>query len=309
MEYHLFGGEQAVEENSFLPELVQERIRKNQGWMMIGQDEKEKIVTVGAFTLQEGTKNAVELAYLYTIPEERENGYAMGLLYTAENLFLQNGFSKIVCMPIGEREEILDFTHFLLLAGFEPVLLDGHICMYDRSRLLQRDTIKPYLDLKLKQYSHLSKNEMGYYARTLAEKLPGRFHEELLRECDEEKSVFAIENGEMMAAILLGKRREDRAELLNVYMDPNWKQKQQLLAMLVQVLREMEQEIREVNVVIDDDRVRNLFRYVLGEAETDLWVQRYEKELTGMNALEDEEQENKEQEEEEQIDEGHEDAM
>ena len=250
---------------------------------MTGVDENERILTVAAFQLREGEHATVEMSYLYTIPEAREEGYAMGLLYTAEDIFFKNGITKMICTPVGEREEILDLTHFLLLAGFKPVMLDGHVCIYDRKELLQRDVLQPFLRMVYKDYSHLGKNEMRYYARSLGAELPDRFREELLTDCDEEKSVFAIENGKLMAAILLDNSSQNRTDLLNVYVDPKWQQKQQLIAMLVQVLREIREDIGEINVLIDDDRVRKLFGYVLGDAKKDFWVQRYEKELTELN--------------------------
>ncbi len=47
--------------------------------------------------------------------------------------------------------------------------------------------------------------------------------------------------------------------------------------MLVQVVRELREDIKGIDIAIDDERVRKLLTYVLGEADKDYWVQRYEK--------------------------------
>lgn len=282
MKYRLLTGEQLGEVLTFLPEEIRENIRKGRGWLMVGEEEKkDRILTMAAFQLRAGEGGCVELAYIYTVPEAREEGYAQELLYESEKLLSKSGVKKIVCMLTGEREEIVDFTHFLLLSGFEPVILDGHICIYNRKELLESQVLKPFYAAAGKTYTNLDRGEMRYYAREQGKKLPRRFRDELLGNCDAKKSVFAIENGRLRGAILLGssEKEKGRAELLNVYVDPRWEQKQQILSMLVQVLRKLREDVKEIAIAIDDERVRKLLTYVLGEAEKDYWVQRYEKRI------------------------------
>lgn len=284
MNYHLLTGEQLGEELTFLPEGIRDNLKSGKGWLMVGQEETEddRILTLGAFQLRPGEQDSVELAYIYTVPEAREEGCAMGLIYEAEKILGESGVKKILCMPVGEREEIVDFTHFLLLAGFEPVILDGHICTYERKKLVESKALQPFYERNGKNYTHLERAEMRYYAREQGKSLPQRFREELMGECDTKKSVFAIENGRMKGAILLGapKKEKEREELLNVYVEPEWKQKQQILAMLAQVIRDMKEDTTGIDIAIDDERVRKLLTYVLGEAQKDYWVQRYEKVIT-----------------------------
>ncbi len=294
MKYRLLTGEQLGEVLTFLPEEIRENIRKGRGWLMVGQEEKDRIgrdekteteegriLTMAALQLRAGEGGCMELAYIYTLPETREEGYAMELLYEAEKILRKCGVKKILCMLTGKRQEILDFTHFLLLAGFEPVILDGHICIYNRKELLESQVLKPFYAAAGKTYTNLDRGEMRYYAREQGKKLPQRFRDELLGNCDAKKSVFAIENGRLRGAILLGssEKEKGRAELLNVYVDPRWEQKQQILSMLVQVLRKLREDVKEIAIAIDDERVRKLLTYVLGEAEKDYWVQRYEKRI------------------------------
>ena len=294
MKYRLLTGEQLGEVLTFLPEEIRENIRKGRGWLMVGQEEKDRIgrdekteteegriLTMAALQLRAGEGGCMELAYIYTLPEAREEGYAMELLYEAEKILTKCGVKKILCMLTGKRQEILDFTHFLLLAGFEPVILDGHICIYNRKELLESQVLKPFYAAAGKTYTNLDRGEMRYYAREQGKKLPQRFRDELLGNCDAKKSVFAIENGRLRGAILLGssEKEKGRAELLNVYVDPRWEQKQQILSMLVQVLRKLREDVKEIAIAIDDERVRKLLTYVLGEAEKDYWVQRYEKRI------------------------------
>lgn len=283
MNYRLLTGQQLGEVLTFLPEKVRENIRKGRGWLMVGEEENNnRILTMAAFQLSAEERGSFELAYIYTVPEAREEGYAMELLYEAEKILGESGVKKILCMLMGEREEIVDFTHFLLLAGFEPVILDGHICSYTRKKLLESKVLEPFYATKGKTYTHLDRGEMRYYAREQGEKLPQRFRDELLGDCDVKKSIFAIENGRLRGGVLLGtpEKEKGRAKLLNVYVDPEWKQKQQILAMLAQVVRGLREDIKGIDIAIDDERVRKLLAYVLGEAEKDYWVQRYEKRIT-----------------------------
>lgn len=295
MKYRLLIGEELGEELTFLPEKIRENIRKGRGWLIVGQEEEKdrigrdekteaeegRILTMAALQLRAGEGGCMELAYIYTLPEAREEGYAMELLYEAEKILRECGVKKILCMLTGKRQEILDFTHFLLLAGFEPVILDGHIYTYNRKELLESKALEPFCVTDGKAFSHLDWGQMRYYAREQGDKLPRRFREELLGDCNPKKSIFAIEKGRLRGAILMGtpKKEKDHAQLLNVYVDPGWKQKQQILAMLGQVVGELGEDTQGIAIAIDDERVRKLLTYVLGEAQEDYWVQRYEKRI------------------------------
>ena len=50
--------------------------------------------------------------------------------------------------------------------------------------------------------------------------------------------------------------------------------------MLVQVVEELGENTKGIAIAIDDERVRKLLTYVLGQAQEDYWVQRYEKNIT-----------------------------
>lgn len=282
MRYYFVDGASHSDDITFLPVVLQEAIKQGRGWLMVGEDEQKAIQTVGVFTLREDMAHTMELAYIYTVPEARVLGYAMGLLYTAENFFMKNGITHLVSSPFGKKEDIYDVTQFLFLAGFEPVMMDGHVYIYDRNKILQRDVLKPYMNSTQNKYIRLSQREINYYNRNMADQLPGLFRS-LLTECDENRSLFAVENDEIMAAILVGKDRREKVELLNIYVNPKWKGNKQLLTMLVQVLKEIKQDNCEIDILVDNEKLRKLLQYVLGEADTDLWVQHYIKELTELN--------------------------
>ncbi len=279
MEYHLIAGDSLGDVISFLPDSVQKNFSEGRGWLMIGQDEQGEILTVGAFQIKPEEPTIMELAYIFTMPDYREEGYALGLINAAGEIFAQNGITTISCLPMGEYEEIVEFTHFLLLCDFTPVLLDAHLYQYELSNLLKNKMLEPFFQTSSNHYRRLTRSEMKYYIDRTEQKLPQRFYKELLQDCDPEKSIFAIENGELMGAILLGERRNDRTELLNVYVNPDWKQKQQILIMLAQILKEIRKELNEIDIAIDDERVRSLLLHVLGNPVKDFWVQRYERAL------------------------------
>lgn len=281
IEYSLLAPGEVTQGLTFLPEDIVSNVRKNRGWVMVGQENSQgPVLTIAAF-LQMADKKSVELVYIFTRPEEREEGCALGLLEAAGRIFIQNGIERIVCMPIGPREQIRDFTHFLLLCDFVPLMQDGHIYTYNKQQLLSSGTLKPYLERSVKKYTSLSQGEMRYYARSMDKELPTGFRAELLRGADTEKSVFAIHNDRIYGGILLSisDTEKKRAELLNIYVNPRWEHPQEILCMLTQVIKEMSADNVGIDIAMDDDRVRRLFSYVLGEPQTDCWVQRYEKDI------------------------------
>lgn len=91
MNYHLLTGEQLGEELTFLPGEIRENIRNGRGWLMVGEEEKTdkigtdekteaeegRILTMAAFQLKPEERGCVELAYIYTVPEAREEGCAI----------------------------------------------------------------------------------------------------------------------------------------------------------------------------------------------------------------------------------------
>ncbi len=281
MNYQLLTGHQLAAELTFLPEDIQKNISASKAWAMIGTEEgRDDIITFGVFQKM-AEKGAIELSYIYTQPDDREEGCALGLLNAAGEIFLQNGIEKIVCMPMGTREELTEFTHFLLLCEFEAVLLDGHISVYDKGQLADSKTMAPYLAKIQKAYTHLSDREMRYYARTMDKQLPARFRAELMGDCDAKKSIFITKQDKIEAGILIGSadEKQDRDTLLDVYLNPAWSHKQEIMFMLASVIKDLSDDSEGVNITVDDENYRKLYTYIFGEPETDCWVQRYEKVL------------------------------
>ncbi len=281
MEYSLLPADEVTRELTFLPEDILGSIKKGRGWVVIGQeDSKGPIITIAAFR-QMAEKGAAQLVYIFTRPEDRGEGCALGLLEAAGRIFLQNKIEKIVCTPIGSREQILDFTQFLMLCDFEPLMLDGHIYTYSRQQLMASKTLKPYLEKSTKNYTHLTQGEMRYYAHTMDKELPATFYSFLLNDCNPERSIFVIHNNSICGAVLLSKNETNkkRDELLNIYINPKWEHSQEIIGMLAQVIKEMSADREGIDIVINYDKVRQLFEYVLGEPQVDCWVQRYEKDL------------------------------
>ena len=281
MNYSLLTPDEATQELDSLPEDILSSIKKGRGWVMIGQENSQgPVITIAAFK-QMTEKAAVELEYIFTRPEYREEGCALGLLEAAGQIFLQNKIEKIVCMPIGSKEQIIDFTQFLILSDFEPLMLDGHIYTYNRQQLMSSNTLKPFLEKSTKNYTHLSQGEIRYYARTMDKDLPAIFHSGLLNACDPEKSIFIIQNDSIYGAVLLSKNEtaKKRDELLNIYVNPKWEHPKDIIGMLAHVIKEMAADIVGIDIVVNHEKERQLFDYMLGEPQMDCWVQRYEKDL------------------------------
>lgn len=281
MNYQLLTGQDLASQLTFLPEDIQNNISASKAWVMIATEEgQDDIISFGVFQ-QMAEKGAVELSYIYTQPDDREEGCALGLLNAAGEIFLQNGIKKIVCMPMGEREELVEFSHFLLLCGFEAVLLDGHVSVYNKDQLLDSKTLQPYLDRTQKSYSHLSERDMRYYAKKMEDQLPGRFRRELMGDCDVKKSIFITRQDKIEAGILIGspEKKQNRDTLLDAYVNPAWSHKQEIMFMIASVIKDLSADNDGVNITLDDENYRKLYTYIFGNPRTDCWVQRYEKNL------------------------------
>lgn len=280
MQYRLWTAAQLPERIDFFPETVMERIRRHSGWVIAGINEKEEMVTFGVFLLSEQEPDVLELAWLYTIPEEREEGYAMGLLYYAEALFFRQGIRRFRCMLEGTREEILDASTVLELAEFDPLEQDWHVYSYDRKKLLESKPLQPFRNLPGKYFHHLDRAEIRYFSKEKKDNFSFRLKNGLFWNCDTEKSLFAVEKGQIVAAVLILQEDQKHLDVLNLYIFPEWKKKQQILVMLAQALEQLPECVSHVNLAVDEERLRVLYEYMFGVPETDYWVQRYEKELS-----------------------------
>lgn len=279
MNYRLLTADELSANLSFLDDEIKEKIDKHCGWLVIGQNDEKEIITVGAFVFDAVRKDTVELRYIYTKPEERENGWAMGMLYYAEKLFYNEGIRRFICCPTGMMDELMEFSGFLGMAGFEPVELDWHVYRYERGKLAGAKALQPYMEFDGKRFLKLSHSEIKYYLRSDDTKMPMRVRDNIMRDCDPDNSIFAVENGRIVAAVLA--RAENMAEtnILNVYIYPAWNKKQQILAMLALLVKKLPKSVNYLNLAIDSENVRALYNYAFGNPDADYWVQCYERAL------------------------------
>ena len=277
MEYTLLAGDDIGGNLDFLGEIVKDKLKSKEGWAIVGYNEAKEIKTIGVFVYNQAQPDALELSYIYTIPEERENGWAMELLYFARDTFRPLGFNRIICCPVGIEDDILDITIFLSLAGFEPADADMHMYRYSRSNLLGAKVMKPYFEFEGGNFAKLSRDEIRYYINSSDVRIPVRMRDNMLRNCNPQKSVFAIRENRIVGAVLLvDEANDNEISILNLYIDPSWSKKQNILAMLAQAIKAAPPTVEYINFAIENDNIMDLYRYVFGEPDEDDMIQCYQ---------------------------------
>lgn len=280
MDYKLLTGNELTVDLNFLDSDVRDKIKKHSGWVIIGQNDDKEIITIAAFVFDEVRRDTVELSYIYTRPDEREKGWAMGLIYYAQKLFAGDGIKRFICCPTGTMDELMDFSGFLGMAGFEPLELDWHVYHYNREKMLNNKALQPYMNVEESHFVKMSQNEIRYYMHADDMKLPMRMRDNIMRDCDPDNSLFAVENGKIVAAVLGRNDSNSEADILNIYIYPAWKKKQYILAMLAILIKRLPDSVKYISLAIDSERVRALYAYTFGNPDEDFWVQCYERELS-----------------------------
>ena len=65
---------------------------------------------------------------------------------------------------------------------------------------------------------------------------------------------------------------------MQIYIHPQWKNKEKLLDMLLGVIQEAD-ESEMLHLAVTSDQILALYRYLFGLPEKDFWILSYEKEL------------------------------
>ena len=276
MHYSILTGDELDTKLEFLTEDIRQKIRSRDGWIVIGQNDAGVIMTVAAFTFDPVQVDTVELAYIYTREEERENGWAMGSIYYAQERFEKQGIRRFICCPVGTDDELIEFTTFLGMANFEPVVLDWHVYKYELRKLKEAKVLSDFAAAGERSITKLSKEEVKYYLRSNRSSMTSRMKDNMLRDCDLKRSIFVVENSKIMGAILI-KKDDSEMNITNLYIDPEWKSKQRILGMLAVAIKEMPESAEYLNLAVDNDNTLKLYDYVFGEPKEDCLVQCYER--------------------------------
>lgn len=279
MHYSILTGEIKDARFEFLTEETREKLKSRDGWVVIGQDEDEKIMTVAAFVFDPSQPDTVELDFIFTRPEVREEGWAMGAIYYAQEEFKEQGIRRFICCPIGTYEEISEFLIFLRMAKFEPLVLDWHAYSYELGHLDKIEDLKSYIEASKGKAKRLSLEEIKFYLHFKNSNIPSKVRDYMLRDCDLKKSLFVVEDKKIMGAVLVQNGENSETNIGNLYINPRWKNKHLILGMLAQVINITPKEGQMLNLAIDNENELNLYHYLFGEPVEDCLIQCYERAL------------------------------
>ncbi len=277
MHYSILTGEIEGAKFDFLTEDTRKELKEKNGWIVIGQDDDGEIMTVAVFVFDPSQPDTVELDFIYTRPEEREGGWAMGAIYYAQEKFKKHGIRRFICCPTGTEEELAEFLIFLQMAEFEPLVLDWHAYQYDLRNLEKIDELKSYMEESKEKSKKLSIEEVKFYLHLNNNSVPPIVRDYMLRDCDLKRSLFVVENKMIMGAVLVQKGDESETNIANLYINPHWKNKYMILGMLARIVTSIPQEWTIFNVAIDNDNALNLYNYIFGQPMEDCLVQCYER--------------------------------
>lgn len=279
MHYSILTGEIKDVRFEFLTEETRQKLKKQDGWVVIGQDEDEKIMTVAAFVFDPSQPDTVELDFIFTRPEAREEGWAMGAIYYAQDKFKEQGIRRFICCPTGTREEMSEFLIFLRMAEFEPLVLNWHVYSYDLRNLDKIENLKSFIGISKGKAKRLSLDEIKFYLHQKKCDVPSRVRDYMLRGCDLNKSLFVVEDKNIRGAVLVQNGADSEINIGNLYIDPHWKNKYTILGMLALVVTNIPKEGYILNLAIDNENESNLYTYIFGEPLEDCLVQCYERVL------------------------------
>lgn len=279
MHYSILTGEIMDAQFEFLTEETRKKLKDRDGWVVIGQDDDGKIMTVAAFVFDSSQPDTVELDFIFTRPEVREEGWAMGAIYYAQDKFREHKIRRFICCPTGTYEEMSEFLIFLRMAKFEPLVLDWHAYTYDLRKLAKLDDLKSYIGGSKGKAKRLSLEEIKFYLHFKNSNVPSKIRNYMLRDCDLKKSLFVVEDKKIMGAILVQKGEDSETNIGDLYIDPQWRNKHMILGMLAQVVTTMPEEGYILNLAIDNENELNLYYYIFGEPMEDCLIQCYERAL------------------------------
>lgn len=279
MHYSILTGEIKDAHFEFLTEETREKLKSRDGWVVIGQDDQGMIMTVAAFVFDPSQPDTVELDFIFTRPEVREEGWAMGAIYYAQEKFKDQGIHRFICCPTGTYEEMSEFLIFLKMAEFEPLVVDWHAYSYELGNLDRIEDLKSYIEASKGKAKKLSLEEIKFYLHFKNSNIPSKVRDYMLRDCDLKKSLFVVEDKKIMGAVLVQNGDDSATNIGNLYINPRWKNKHLILGMLAQVVANVPEEGKMLNLAIDNENELNLYHYLFGEPMEDCLIQCYERAL------------------------------
>ena len=277
MEVRTIPAEVAIDYSNFLTAETLKKIENNTAWMLGAFTEKNEITGTAVFEVTGSIKDAIRISYLYVLKEYRDEGISVRLLEYAREQFYPKGIRRFLCSLTGTFYDIFDWSTYLPAAGFHQLEQIWHVYSYNRKQMLETPAVKKVLANKHGRLSHMQKDEVTYLLR-MDRSISQGLKDTIFYECSVEKSYFEFENDELMAAVLVNQDEAGGMDVMQIYIHPQWKNKEKLLDMLLGVIQEAD-ESEMLHLAVTSDQILALYRYLFGLPEKDFWILSYEKEL------------------------------
>jgi len=259
------------ENMSFLGEAVVNELHTGKAIMISAYGKDDEVTGISVFRLNYETTKAELFYFRYFLDniDKRNNFYL-----EAERILKEIGVTELTKILIGPKEEIKDEVKFLYCAGFDPVIYNWHIVGIKKKDILSKKVLEPYLTLDKDRFKY----KKGVI-NSIASKNPDSNLSKLISVCSIKNSRFYIKNNKIMAAALVSPVKDDKLDIFKLYLNKEVKETAIILQLLVQAIRFADESIKEVNIAITSDGMKNIISYVFPEEDSFTYYQRYDKYL------------------------------
>lgn len=279
MEYIMLNNAQTEELSDFLPEDIRRKLKDGNA-CVIGGAQKEILVCIGVFSLDEFSENNVECLYLYTNPDSRNQGNATGLILYAEELFAEKGFRRM-CFNLTADPETLDgWSRFLSELGYLPVDMDWQIFQYDLTAIEENPLVRRFTGREFSLHT-LDQRQISYMLHE-DKHLPRKIKDIIRNEADWDKSLFYPVQGHLAAGVMIQDNGVDDLSIHALYISSHLKNRSILLVMLaraVGILGTTKNRRAKVYFYVERENQAEAYEKIFGKPGESYQVQRLEKAL------------------------------
>ncbi len=279
MEYVMLDKSQTEELSDFLPEDIRRKL-KNGNACVIGGAQKEIVVCIGVFALDEFSENNGECLYIYTNPDCRNHGYATGLIFYAEELFAEKGLRRMCFNLTAERKKIDDWSNFLSELGYLPVNMNWQIFQYDITSVEENSLVQRFTGREF-TFHPLDRRQISYMIHE-DKHLPGQIKDIIRNEADWDKSLFYPMQGHLAAGVMIQDNGVDDLSIHALYISSHLKNRSILLVMLaraVGILGTTKNRRAKVYFYVERENQAEAYEKIFGKPGESYQVQRLEKAL------------------------------
>lgn len=210
---------------------------KDREHKIFGLMERSSLLGVAVFVQAYDVPDQSVLKYIYIKPEHSGKGYSKVLLSGAEQLLKKFGAKTVLCRYVGYDNVKGRMLSMLMGTKYLPLSVHGQIVSYFLADMQQSDfgrnlsKFEPLMEF-VKSIDEVPEMEVKAFAYELSE----RGFPVNLSQIDREYCRFYIENGKIMACLLISRIGETAVLLGDSFIDPGLKNKYAIPIMIASML-------------------------------------------------------------------------